>query len=167
MKLVTEKEIGGVILRNCGADLDKIEQAGIPRKTLARLAALIANGLEVGMSETVKAAFRARVYEAKLDGGRIDCPDSEAERLQKNISAAGQLLRSAGRKDHDQGIALLVDGILRHQKDFNRWGALSRVLAEAYIAAGFDAGHITDRMLRREAQRRKALWHHQSSPQRI
>jgi hypothetical protein len=163
MKPITEKEIADAILRDCAADLDKIEQAGIPRRALVTLAALVAKSREaVGMSEQTKQAFRDRVYEAKLDGGRIDCPDSDAERLQSNISAAGQLLRRVGRKDHDEGIAMLVDGILRYgilrqQKDFNRWGALSRVLAGAYIAAGFDAGHITDRMLRREAKRRKPL----------
>jgi hypothetical protein len=72
----------------------------------------------------------------------------------KKAIEIGQFLRRNGRRDHDQGIAGLVDGILRYRKQFNSWEPLCRVIAGAYLAAGIkDVKHITADLLRRTAKR--------------
>jgi hypothetical protein len=64
----------------------------------------------------------------------------------------GQLLRRY-RKEHDQGVALLVNALLTFPKGFNSWEALARVLATAFNAAGIESKYITADNLRETAER--------------
>lgn len=149
--------IGKAVVSKCAGDLDEIEKSGLPRAALVTMLAFAAQGEWLGMSTNTKEAFRNRSYTAKLAAERIDCPEGRSQKLRKNISDAGRLLRSRGRKDHDEGVAMLVKGIRRYTNDFNSWEALSRVLEQAYIAAGADESrtdHLTGDMLRKIGKRR-------------
>lgn len=73
----------------------------------------------------------------------------EPQRLKSHARHLRECIRRFGRKDHDDGISVVVMNVLAVKPKFKNWEALSRVIAEAYILAGRKAGHITaDKLLR-------------------
>jgi hypothetical protein len=168
MKLITEKEIAAVILRDCGADLDKIEQAGIPRSALVALAAVVAKN-RVGTSEETKTAFRRRTEQLKKSVRDIeDLPHMGmrefltplAESARTNRLEIVQLLQSYMRKDHDEGVVILAALIDKRYPQFDCWTALRNVLYAAICADETNPAIRTDNlsagMLQKAAKRRNA-----------
>lgn len=156
---MTEKQIAEAIERNCGKDLDKIEQRrgavilGIDRRAVLFLVVSAAEGRLDLFSEDIKKVFRERATNAKELAVSIDkvCNKSvsfagipealslQAQSLREYSKNLGQYSRKHGRVDHDQALPILVSLILRYRVQFNCWESLSRVIAEAYHATGRDA----------------------------
>jgi hypothetical protein len=113
---------------------------------------LSAKAGETVMSKESKEAFRQRGEDAKQLSENIEALALKArafvgapqylnllaDSTRKNSTAIGQWLRKHGRKDDrngcDQGIVMLLKGILRYKENFNRWAELQRVIEKVYLA---------------------------------
>jgi hypothetical protein len=153
---VNAKQIAEAIETNCGSDLDRIEQSGVPRKAVIVMAVTAAER-RCSFTPATTEAFRNQLGEYRdretraakdlesIDNLRnkrcaIEVPESfqppQAWRdSRKNL---GAYLREHGRTDHDQAIPILVSSILsyRRRTRFDCWMELARVLRVAYVASG-------------------------------
>ena len=164
MKQITpetpERIFGKKIIRDCQRDLDKLAKAGIPSMSLIAAIVTAKTGATV-MSEESKEAFRQLGEDAKqlsenigalarkgrafavapqylnllADAARKNSIVADAAR--KNSIEIGQWLRKQRKDDRngcDQGIVMLLRGILRYRENFNCWAELERVIEKVYLA---------------------------------
>ena len=154
MKQITpetpERIFGKKIIRDCQRDLDKLAKAGIPSMSLIAAIVTAKTGATV-MSEESKEAFRQRGEDAKQLSENIGALARKgrafavapqylnllADAARKNSIEIGQWLRKQRKDDRngcDQGIVMLLRGILRYRENFNCWAELERVIEKVYLA---------------------------------
>ena len=172
MKQITDVEIAEAIERNCPRELDKIGMEN--RKRIVFLSVKAAMKEFDFFPPGFRTSFMEKARQAKQLSKRLEKLSKETECFGMNhesflqesqrLKAHGAHLCKCvtwyGRKDHDEGRAVLVMNVLAVKPLFKNWEALSHVIAEAYLAAGreADAKHITaDALLRAAKPYRKGL----------
>jgi hypothetical protein len=166
-----ERKIAEAVHNECQRDLAELEQAGIPPMFLVVTAIQIATKRMEIMPEDLKERFRERADAWKqmaahaeriscksraLSILEIKCLKANAESMRNGSRQIGRLLKRF-RKDHDEGVAILVHTIQTRNKDFDSWSALKQVLATAFNEAGIESKHITADNLRKTAERYQPL----------
>jgi hypothetical protein len=166
-----ERKIAEAVHNECQQDLAELEQAGIPPRALSFAAIQIVKESWKTMSEELKERFRDRAdtmkqFSAYLEKmirktrafstPEIECMKVQAESMRNGSLQVGKLLKIF-RKDHDQGVAILLAGL---REDFNSWEALHRVLATAFDVAGIESKNINADNLRKAAKRNRTLFRH-------
>jgi hypothetical protein len=157
MKQPPENQIIAAIERNCPRELAEI---GLPEDILRQRIVLLS--MQAAKRELeffppgMRQSFSDKAAEAKTlsqgieklskrakSFGTAQILAEESQRLKRHAKGLGECLRRYGRKDHDEGLSVVVRNVLSVNPRFKAWGALARVLRVAYIAAGRkDPGHI-------------------------
>jgi hypothetical protein len=172
MKQITWKQITQAVERNSGKHLDTLVKRNemFPREAWVNLAIFTADRTGEVQWEKIKEGLRDRaktgrkfvenfdnqsaVARARGFGEVAERLKPLAESLRNRNDIIGKILRDNG-KNHNHTLIVLLNSILKRNKQFNCWEALSHVIAQAYIAAGRerDAKHMTADKLLKTARR--------------
>jgi hypothetical protein len=146
-----EKLIGEVLEDLCREDLADLDLPDMSCKVFIASLLLAKEGKLV-MSEESSEHFRQRGIDAMQLSKNIEKLAEKAhpfvgvpeylkplaESTKANSRAIGDFLRGHARKDNrngcDQGIVMVLRGILSYKETFNRWAALQRVIEKVYLA---------------------------------
>jgi hypothetical protein len=166
-----DREIIKAIQEGCQQDLTELKRAGISPMMVTFAAIQIVKKHWEVMPEDLKERFRERADAWKqmathsekmshksrsFSTPEIKSLQARAESMRNGSRQIGRLLRRF-RKDHNQGIALLLYALQAYKKDFDSWDALKQVLATAFNEAGIESKHITADNLRKIAKRNRIL----------